>query len=558
MDMEYKIVTPPALWQDYNPMKQPLEVTVLNIELRDNLIIKDVFFTAETVADGKVRAYAKLFLQQNAEKAPTIIYVPTGGKVQHEGIFSETIFKKGYNMVMVDYGGKSDKKERATEYPDSLSYCVYDANKDNIYQPTPVENSPWLMWMKVIRRAITLVEDEPLVDENKIYLLGYLEGALLAWNVAGIDARIKAVIPVGGSGYVECLNRPKYSGEPPVEMTELWDCWLAGMSTQAYARMVMCPVLYMAGTNSTFADIDRINDLFALVPSGRKFLSFSAGTNHNISRANFEGAVTWLKKVSNGTLGTESPKLETYVSAGKLYASIHEVGSFEKIQIYYSIDEVNPAFRSWQQANAPLKVGKHDYISQLKVYKDSKRLFVYATVTYKNGLVLSTPEVALDVPKLELGEFDVNSETKSRFIYVPAMTEQPFSVETEYPVVDDKFLIVQKGPFGIKGVGVLDGKLCTNHIDPPDDRRDGDFLLQMDVYSKVAKEIKITLYTAEGGISKYGTTLKLLGSAKWQRINLTRADFKTSNMLQIKDWELVRKMKILKANDVLFTNILWV
>ncbi|MEG2454047.1 MAG: hypothetical protein RSB20_04195, partial [Clostridia bacterium] len=64
-------------------------------------------------------------------------------------------------------------------------------------------------------------------------------------------------------------------------------------------------------------------------------------------------------------------------------------------------------------------------------------------------------------------------------------------------------------------------------------------------------------YTDEKGIVQYHHTISLLGSQKWQRVNLTCADFKTDDMRQLKDWSHVKKMKIINANNVLFNKMLW-
>ncbi|UKI14751.1 MAG: hypothetical protein L6V85_01650 [Clostridiales bacterium] len=47
-------------------------------------------------------------------------------------------------------------------------------------------------------------------------------------------------------------------------------------------------------------------------------------------------------------------------------------------------------------------------------------------------------------------------------------------------------------------------------------------------------------------------------SKKWQRFNLEISDFKTADRKTLKDWRLVKIMKIKDAENVLFNNILWI
>lgn len=70
---------------------------------------------------------------------------------------------------------------------------------------------------------------------------------------------------------------------------------------EAYARMLTCPVYCVLGTNSSYADIDRLSDLFNLIPHNKKFSSFSVGTNVSISLQNFTGAIEFAKSVVAGT-----------------------------------------------------------------------------------------------------------------------------------------------------------------------------------------------------------------------------------------------------------------
>ncbi len=558
--MEYKIETPIMLWQGYNPTALPLNITILNMESVDNILIKEVVFTVDSVEDGNIRAYAKMFLQKGKEKAPTFLYIPTGTEKLEFGPFTKAVFERGYNVAVIDFGGEAEGKDHYTTYPESLKYCNLDANKELLYKACPARRSPWFTWIKVIRRAITLLVEEPAVDSDNLIVIGYIEGAQLAWSVAGIDGRVRAVIPVGADGYVEYTNIPKYLPSGGLQISDEMECWLAGISAQAYAKMVMCPVMYMAGTNSTFADIDRLSDLFALIPSKKKYMLFSSNTNHNITLTNFESGLTWLERIlAEPSEEIVSPELKTYVSEGKLYASVKGIKGSVKINIYYALDERYPAFRNWLLTSTPIKAGDDESIAQIPVFADSEMVFAYATVSFENGIMLSTHEVVAELSQLKLTEFDIENKVKrGRLIFNGSMPKTFFSVETLYPVVDESSLQIAKGPYDIKGIGVTQGKLCTYNIVPPDDRNDGDFILQMDIYSSKERIIKINLYTAENGGTKYSYYITLQASPSWQRINLSKGDFKTKEMLPLKDWAMVRKMKILKAEGVLFNNILWV
>ena len=67
-------MTPMTLWQGYNPMTEPLDVVVNGVKNNEKYVSKEVSFTVETVADGKIRAYANIVVQKN-KVAPTFLYL---------------------------------------------------------------------------------------------------------------------------------------------------------------------------------------------------------------------------------------------------------------------------------------------------------------------------------------------------------------------------------------------------------------------------------------------------------------------------------------------------
>ena len=553
-------MTPMTLWQGYNPTTEPLDVVVNGVKNNEKYVSKEVSFTAETVADGKIRAYANIVVQKN-KVAPTFLYLPSGESSIKRTAFFDLIVDAGFNIIAVDFAGRSPKKKVFTEYPESLSYCNFSENKELAYSPCQADMSPWFVWMKVVRRAITLAFEESNVDKNNFFLIGNLEGGQLAWKVAGIDGRVSCVIPVGADGFTEFFNKPKYDSNPTTQFSDEWECYLAGMSTQAYARMLTCPVYCVLGTNSSYADIDRLSDLFNLIPHNKKFSSFSVGTNVSISLQNFTGAVEFVKSVVEGTEETlPRPGIKTYVSDGRLYASVTDIGDMAKTEVYYSTDEITPAFRRWEQCEKPVLLNNEEVLCELHPAEENKILFVFANVTLKNGIVLSTQELMMDLTKVSLNDYDEDAKTTERILYNNEMTTVPFSVENFSPVVDNDVLKIKTGPLGLKGFTTTEGRLCTYDVKPPETSsiRNEDYILQLEAYSEEKRNVRIVMYTAENTVTKYTSVLHLEKSKKWQRFNLEISDFKTADRKTLKDWRLVKIMKIKDAENVLFNNILWI
>lgn len=291
--MEYKLMTPMTLWQGYNPTTEPLDVVVNGVKNNEKYVSKEVSFTAETVADGKIRAYANIVVQKN-KVAPTFLYLPSGESSIKRTAFFDLIVAAGFNIIAVDFAGRSPKKKVFTEYPESLSYCNFSENKELAYSPCQADMSPWFVWMKVVRRAITLAFEESNVDKTTFSDRQSRRRATCLESRGHRRARFVRY-PRGRRRIYGVFNKPKYDSNPTTQFSDEWECYLAGMSTQAYARMLTCPVYCVLGTNSSYADIDRLSDLFNLVPHNKKFSSFSVGTNVSISLQNFTGAIEFAK-----------------------------------------------------------------------------------------------------------------------------------------------------------------------------------------------------------------------------------------------------------------------
>lgn len=80
-------MTPMTLWQGYNPTTEPLDVVVNGVKNNEKYVSKEVSFTAETVADGKIRAYANIVVQKKQSRADVFISPERGVVDKAHGVF---------------------------------------------------------------------------------------------------------------------------------------------------------------------------------------------------------------------------------------------------------------------------------------------------------------------------------------------------------------------------------------------------------------------------------------------------------------------------------------
>lgn len=93
-------------------------------------------------------------------------------------------------------------RRHKTSYPSDLSFARYPdckARLDDI--ENTARNTPWFVWAKVARRAISLLQEQSIVSRDHIGVLGFGIGAQLSWMVTGTDKRVCAMCAVNGGGY---------------------------------------------------------------------------------------------------------------------------------------------------------------------------------------------------------------------------------------------------------------------------------------------------------------------------------------------------------------------
>ncbi len=69
------VLTSTALWKDFDPQAEPLEVNELRTEEKDGIFTKTVYFTGRTVSDGKTRVLAKVCFKPSKSAKPAILLV---------------------------------------------------------------------------------------------------------------------------------------------------------------------------------------------------------------------------------------------------------------------------------------------------------------------------------------------------------------------------------------------------------------------------------------------------------------------------------------------------
>ena len=192
-------MTPIQVWEDCNPVAEPLSALVVRTFEADGVVYEKIYFTVKKTGKGECRAYAISARPKKRSKYPTILITPeASGKELDENLLKD-IASDGYCALAVDLEGEIENKKRYTFYPDDLDYCnLSRADRHLSYAEPSARETIWYNWTYVVRRAITLISELDYADKEKIILVGMGEGSLVGWQTDIMDGRLSVMISVFG------------------------------------------------------------------------------------------------------------------------------------------------------------------------------------------------------------------------------------------------------------------------------------------------------------------------------------------------------------------------
>ena len=174
------------------------------------------------------------------DSRPTLLLIESyKNKTNRE--MAKTLVASGYIVGLVDYCGGIVSGEDKTTFLPTLSFASYPecaADVDKIIKNA--RNSTWFIWSRISRYAITVLGLLPIVDKSHIGVIGFGEGAHIAWQVAGVDNRVRALVAVGDTGYHWAKGKARFVEAAPLTSDEDL-VFSAGVGAAACGWAVACP-----------------------------------------------------------------------------------------------------------------------------------------------------------------------------------------------------------------------------------------------------------------------------------------------------------------------------
>ena len=533
-----KFLTPVQLWQDFDPASAPLDMAIAyNVEEGD-LHRKGVYFTAVADEVGQVRAFAEVKTTVAQPKKVLVSVLTEKDQTPITDSFDD-LLKRGFAVVTVDVSGIEDEEGNATKYSDGYEYASFAAGIPDRYLATPsAKASPVYLWAKIVRRTVTLLEY--LYPKARTSVMGALSAADVAWQVAAMDPRIAALIAVLGD----------YS-DPPVleEDSSNADSYIMALSAKSAARMIKCPCLVVTCANAHGGDVEKISEVVNQIPESVHFtVTVTPRLNSQIDEADLLSAYKWLDKSMKGEV---SPELRLTSEPGEellRFVLAAPLGKLNSAILHVSYNNAPAEYRHWHD----YPMTKHEdgsFTVEVPVWVGDREVLSYATATMGGGMNLATKGVETLVTSIRpyhVSQFLLDTESDHGF-YADNSARTFISYKDDFKIAES--------PDGVPGF-FGKGMLRTNIL-AEEGRYEPASSLHISVYSATESEVRIMLIKREEDRIVAYTAVCDAEAEEWTRLSLETDDFKTEDLIPMKDWDGLLGMILPDTDDKYYNNFLW-
>jgi len=382
-----------ALWQGYDPRALPIEAEVKSESSGDGIVWRTVYYTSEVVDGFKVRIAAYYGFPAGGRNLPAVMHVHGGGQ-NATLAYVKYWAHRGYAALSIDWGGKPLEGNPANGGTDwgSLPYNQNADDTGSVYNLQPdVRHNSWYHWTMAARRGITFLEQQPEVDPSHIGAFGISMGGRLAWLIAGTDTRLRCVTSVVGATLMD-ETQPGVPGSEYVPALRSQPLWRNTLDAWAYAPHITEPFFVLSATDDFYNRIDNGERTLARVPGDLHWRSYSLHFSHHVGEAEAPALAMWMDHwLKNGPAWPRSPVIQLnlntadHIPRGSVAPDQPEL--VRDVAMHYSTGRFQQS-RFWRTVE-PQRSG-NTWSAEMPIAENEIGLRAFASVTYANGLVIST------------------------------------------------------------------------------------------------------------------------------------------------------------------------
>ena len=543
-----------ALYDGFDPGKEPLEVKVLKELQQDGVIIQMLTFTVGKFKGVKSRISGFYGYPNDAKgKVPALIQLHGGG--QRAEIRSvKYAAQNGYACLALNWGGRTLEGGEGLEGTDWGAVDATQKGHNSHYgslMPDPLtidqfespRNSNWFLIVLAGMRGVSFLQSQDEVDGNRIGAFGHSMGGKLTVMLTGADKRIRAAAPsCGGCGAApKPIGQWSSSGVRPLKSP----LYHQTIDDAQYLKEIDVPILYLGPTNDFNGILDVMYANWKNLRSKNIAYSVTPHMNHrSISEHVISCMLFFNDHLKGGFKFPRTPKLEIKSEGSKLarVARISpEMGELvEKVEVLYS-DDPHILTRFWRTERAE-KVNGH-WEANVPMIGVSKAVYVLANIYYKLETGVDVYPSMKPVPKT----FGITSEMK--LLRQGARNNKSRTpvrvIQANFDSYEDWYRLEWKNPSWWSAY--------TRKIKDPQHIAPVGANLVMDVKSEkggvIFFEIKDNGWNAFPRKPKgnYYARVDFDGSTDWQKLSVSLGDFKpidARTKLPLMTWERVTELGI--------------
>jgi len=383
------------LWQSYDPTAEPLDVQVVHEWQADGITTQLLTYHIGTFKGRPSRMGAYYACPTDAKaKLPAVLQLHGGGqRAQRQTV--ETFAANGYACLALNWGALPMADQQpgdpgtdwgavdATQTSHNSHYASVEPDEKTLDAVPSPRNNNWFLITVAARRALTLLEQRPEVDADRLGVTGHSMGGKLTVMTAGADRRVKAAVPsCGGSAAAQdALRQRAGSACRPPNRSPLY---MNAIDDRNAIREIRCPILYLGPHNDFNGMVDQLFMNWKEMPSESIHFSISPHLNHrHVSESSYARTYFFDCMLKGEGEFPQTPALEVNLKtdSGMPQATVRPDRPDEvvKVEVYYSVDP-HGITRFWRSAEVTRS--GDSWTAACPITSTELPLFVIANVHY--------------------------------------------------------------------------------------------------------------------------------------------------------------------------------
>lgn len=562
------------LWADFPAMDQstPLEMEVLKEWQQEGVLCRVLRYQVGVFKGSPSRVaafYACPLSRKEGETFPALLDIHGGG--QSASLSTVIAYaKRGYVSLSLNWGGnpmqigperwsgvQTDWGKLDATHPPQRNKTNHFAggiepDEYTIDDQVSPRNSNWYVVLIAARRAVSLLESMPEVDDKRIGARGHSMGGKLTTNLAGIDSRIIAAVPSCGGAGVLTESQTDVPGGVKTKPSEVD---LTCIADNAYIPRIKCPVLWFSPTNDFHAVIDNMAHNWKNMPDAQLRLSISPHYNHVHGSEHAMTEILWLdihlKKSAVKLPQTPQIRFDMNHADGIPRVVVEPDRSvvIHDVQIRYANDP-QVLTRFWRSTETMPNPEKTLWQAPCPLTSLDEPIFAYADVLY-------------EVPASFRSEKSPTYAMSSRMISLSSADLKKVQRQATLPpqtLIDDGSRGWQDWYRSNWDHPPL-WTASTRKLKDPAWRGRKGTALQFEIRSASENQLVITLVSNGWGAFdsrkpsiSYASLKKLAASQEWQKITLRAEDFQSldpQHPAALADWSTITECSISPSGNVI-------